>query len=86
MAKLWSPLVADWKSPPLGVLFRVCGGGCFLLSLVYCHDSVDTSFYSQTFTMNGSGGASDSTLCHSPDGPDHWVTGGGVKSNHVTWG
>ena len=53
---------------------------------VRCHDSVDTNFWTQTFTINGAGNASDSTLCRSPDGPDHWVTGGGVESNHVTWG
>ena len=52
---------------------------------VHCHDSLDASFFTQTFTINASGGASDTTLCYSADGPDHWVTGGGVESNHVTW-
>jgi hypothetical protein len=53
---------------------------------VSCHDSKDASFYTQTFTIDGNGKASDSTLCYSADGPDHWVTGGGVSSNHVSWG
>lgn len=53
---------------------------------VTCHDSVDPGgFYSQTFTINGAGQASDSTLCYSADGPSHWVTGGGVTSNFVSW-
>lgn len=53
---------------------------------VTCRDSVDPQgFWNQTFTINGSGQASDSTLCYSGDHPDHWVTGGGVESNHVTW-
>lgn len=48
---------------------------------VTCRDSVDPGgFYSQTLATNGSGAASDSTLCYSGDGPDHWVTGGGVTS------
>jgi hypothetical protein len=54
---------------------------------VTCRDSVDPGgFWSQTFTMDGAGNAGDSTLCYSADGPDHWVTGSGVKSNHVSWG
>lgn len=54
---------------------------------VTCRDSVDPDgFYSQTFTINDGGSASDSTLCYSADGPDHWITGGGVESNHVSWG
>jgi lysophospholipase L1-like esterase len=53
---------------------------------VTCRDSVDPGgFWSQTFTIDGAGNAGDSTLCYSGDGPDHWVTGGGVESNHVTW-
>lgn len=53
---------------------------------VTCRDSADPQgFWTQTFTINGAGQASDSTLCYSADGPDHWVTGGGVESNHVTW-
>lgn len=51
-----------------------------------CHDSVDPGgFYTQTFTIAGDGTAADGTLCYSADGPDHWVTGGGVESNHVGW-
>jgi hypothetical protein len=43
-------------------------------------------FYNQTFTINGAGQASDSTLCYSADHPDHWVTSNtGVQSNHVSW-
>ena len=53
---------------------------------VTCRDSADPGgFYNQTFTVDGSGNAGDSTLCYSGDGPDHWVTGGGVESNHVGW-
>lgn len=52
---------------------------------VACHDSRDRNFYTQTFTIGGDGRAADSTLCYSADGPDHWVTGGGVESNHVSW-
>lgn len=53
---------------------------------VTCRDSADPGgFYSQTFTIDGAGQAADSTLCYSGDGPDHWVTGGGVESNHVRW-
>ena len=52
---------------------------------VACHDTVDRNFWTQTFTIDANGGASDATLCHSADGPDHWVTGGGVESNHLTW-
>jgi hypothetical protein len=53
---------------------------------VTCRDSVDPQgFWTQTFTINSSGQASDSTLCYSGDHPDHWVTGGGVESNHVVW-
>lgn len=51
-----------------------------------CRDSVDPQgFWSQTFAIGSSGSAGDSTLCYSGDGPDHWVTGGGHESNHVTW-
>ena len=52
---------------------------------VSCHDSRDQNFYSQTFTIDSGGRASDSTLCYSGDGPEHWVTGGGVSSNRVSW-
>jgi hypothetical protein len=53
---------------------------------VTCHDSVDRAgFWNQTFTIDGAGNAADDTLCYSADGPDHWVTGGGVESNHVPW-
>ena len=52
---------------------------------LYCHDSVDANFYSQTAVIDGAGRYSDSTLCYSRDGPDHWVTGGGEESNHVEW-
>ncbi|MEZ5406500.1 MAG: Ig-like domain-containing protein [Acidimicrobiales bacterium] len=52
-----------------------------------CYDSVNrtVSFWTQTFAIDGSGRASDTTLCYSADGPDHWVSGGGVESNHVGW-
>ncbi|WP_433532724.1 GDSL-type esterase/lipase family protein [Micromonospora sp. CA-263727] len=53
---------------------------------VTCRDSVDPGgFWNQTFVIGGDGRASDTTLCYSADGPDHWVTGGGVESNHVSW-
>lgn len=53
---------------------------------VTCRDSVDPQgFWTQTFTIDGAGNAADATLCYSNDGPDHWVTGGGVESNHVAW-
>lgn len=52
---------------------------------VACHDSIDSNFWTQSFTISGSGTASDSTLCWSADGPAHWVTGGGVTSNTVNW-
>jgi len=54
-----------------------------------CHDSVDSNFYSQSGTTNSSGLYSDSTLCYSADGPDHWVTAvrGGTTytSTKVPW-
>ncbi|MGW5667371.1 pentapeptide repeat-containing protein [Micromonospora sp. NPDC003776] len=53
---------------------------------VTCRDSVDRwGFWAQTFTIGLDGRASDETLCYSADGPDHWITGGGVESNHVGW-
>ncbi len=53
---------------------------------VYCNDSRDRNFYTQTFTIDGGGRAGDSTLCYSADGPDHWVTSNvGIESNHVSW-
>ena len=53
---------------------------------VTCRDSVDPGgFYTQSFPIDGSGHASDTTLCYSGDHPDHWVTGGGIESNHVAW-
>lgn len=53
---------------------------------VTCRDSVDPGgFWTQTFTIDAAGNAGDSTLCYSADGPDHWVTGGGRESNHVSW-
>jgi len=51
-----------------------------------CHDSRDMNFWTETVTISASGTYSDSQLCYSQDGPDHWVTGGGVESNHVQWG
>jgi hypothetical protein len=53
---------------------------------VTCRDSVDPGgFWDQTFTIGGDGRASDTTLCYSGDHPDHWVTGGGMESNHAVW-
>lgn len=52
---------------------------------LHCHDSVDTYFYAENFTTNGSGALTESTLCYSADGPAHWVTGGGATSNTVNW-
>lgn len=52
---------------------------------VACHDSVDSNFWTQSISINGSGNGGDSTLCWSADGPSHWVTGGGVTSNTVNW-
>lgn len=51
-----------------------------------CDDSVDPNgFFWQTFSIDGNGNAGDTTLCYSGDHPDHWVTGGGVESNHISW-
>lgn len=54
---------------------------------VTCRDSVDPGgFFNQTFTISAAGTASDTTLCFSADGPDHWVTTNtGSESNHVNW-
>lgn len=50
-----------------------------------CHDSVDSSFWSQSFRVDGNGYLRETTLCFSSDGPNHWVTGGGRQSNTVVW-
>lgn len=51
-----------------------------------CRDSVDPGgFYTETEQIDANGNGGDSTLCYSADHPDHWVTGGGYESNHVTW-
>jgi hypothetical protein len=52
---------------------------------VFCNDSADTNFYSEEIPVNGSGQATETTLCYSADGPDHWVTWSGGQSNHVSW-
>jgi len=53
---------------------------------LYCHDSVDPGgFYAETKTIDQAGRSSASTLCYSADGPQHWVTGGGARSNDVSW-
>ncbi len=53
---------------------------------VTCRDSADPGgFHSETYTLDSNGRASDSTLCYSADGPDHWVTVGGAESNRVSW-
>lgn len=73
---------------PAGYWYSVAlsGFGPGTTVTVTCRDSVDPQgFWTQSFTINSSGHASDSTLCYSGDHPDHWVTGGGVESNHITW-
>lgn len=52
---------------------------------LHCHDSWDSSFWTETVTVDGAGNYRDSKLCYSADGNDHWVTGGGQESNHVQW-
>lgn len=42
--------------------------------IVYCNDSVDRNFWTQTIAIGGAGRGGASTLCYSADGPDHWVT------------
>ena len=51
-----------------------------------CNDSVDRSFYTEQVRISASGTYTDSKLCRSPDGPDHWVTAGSTRSNTVKWG
>ncbi len=54
---------------------------------ITCYDSVSPGgFYTFSLSTDGSGHASTASYCYSGDGPDHWVTAGGVESNHVSWG
>ena len=78
--------LAQGEAAPAGYWYAVVLSGFMPGSpvTVFCHDSVDREFSTHTFTMNDSGGASEPTLCYSSDGPDFWVTGGGVTSNRVS--
>lgn len=53
--------------------------------VIACHDSVDSSFWTESLLVDESGHVVDETLCYSADGPDHWVTAGNVESNRVEW-
>lgn len=51
-----------------------------------CRDSADPQgFYTETVKIDGDGRTSNSTLCYSADGPEHWVPDDGVESNRLTW-
>lgn len=53
---------------------------------VQCYDSVSPNgFFTAHLKTDDAGNASTASLCHSADGPDHWVRADGVESNHVTW-
>jgi hypothetical protein len=53
---------------------------------LYCQDSVSRDFWTQAVRTDGNGNYTDTTLCYSGDGPDHWVRGSdGRESNHVAW-
>ena len=54
---------------------------------VLCFDSATPGgFYPFTLSTDGGGNASTADQCYSGDGPDHWITAGGIESNHVSWG
>jgi hypothetical protein len=54
---------------------------------VTCYDSVNPGgFYTFHITTDQAGSAFAQSQCYSGDGPDHWVTAAGHKSNHVRWG
>lgn len=54
---------------------------------ITCYDSVSPGgFYTFRLGTDSSGHAFTQNYCYSGDGPDHWVTAGGVSSNHVSWG
>jgi hypothetical protein len=51
-----------------------------------CFDSASPSgFKSFTLATDATGHAATAAYCFSGDGPDHWVSAGGVQSNHVQW-
>jgi hypothetical protein len=81
--------LSQGSAAPAGYWYNVSLSGFTPGSQVVltCRDSVDPGgFYSQAFTINGAGQASDTTLCYSADHPDHWVTSNtGIQSNHVAW-
>ncbi|GAA3782247.1 hypothetical protein GCM10022225_83270 [Plantactinospora mayteni] len=54
---------------------------------VLCHDTASPAGFRQFKLRTGADGrATAENGCFSGDGPDHWVTVGGVTSNHVAWG
>lgn len=51
-----------------------------------CHDSANPAGFSSTLVdVSAAGEATDTTLCYSIASGDHWVTGGGIRSNTVFW-
>jgi lysophospholipase L1-like esterase len=54
---------------------------------VRCHDSMDPDgFIDRSVKVAADGVGTETQLCYSGDGPDHWVTALGTESNHVGWG
>lgn len=86
-----SPVVALAQGPAAPAGFRyaisLSGFAANTSVTVTCFDSVSPSgFYTFNLATDGAGNASTASYCYSGDGPDHWVTAGGVQSNHVSWG
>jgi hypothetical protein len=76
-------------SAPAGYRYAVTVSGLVANSAVevVCRDSVDPGgFFTFALTTDANGGGYTESQCYSGDGPDHWVTAGGVESNHVSWG
>lgn len=86
-APSWSLTLSRGGAAPFGSWYNLAISGPPGASItVYCNDSVDTAFWTQSFTLNGAGQAGDTTLCYSGDGPAHWVTSSvGATSNTVNW-
>jgi hypothetical protein len=81
--------LSQGPAAPAGYRYAVALSGFAATSTVSitCYDSVSPGgFYTFALTTNGAGAASSASYCYSGDGPDHWVTAGGVESNHVAWG